>query len=110
MVACSLCGKKGFLVKRCRGFGFFLLTLSFLISFNSAYLYYDYYAEINLKVRKHFANEDEENLLTLVKKNPRVLDNPGLSIQYHMISLLRVSFFHSYSFLPTDSKNSVLRC
>jgi len=97
-------------VKRCRGFGFFLLTLSFLISFNSAYLYYDYYAEINLKVRKHFANEDEENLLTLVKKNPRVLDNPGLSIQYHMISLLRVSFFHSYSFLPTDSKNSVLRC
>lgn len=97
-------------MKRYRGFCFFILALSFLISFNVAYLYYDYYAEFNLKVRKHFSNEDEESLLTLFKKNPRVLYYPGPSIQHHMISLLQVSFFQPYSFLSKDSKNPVLRC
>ncbi len=110
VVACCIHCKKGLTVKRYRGFCFFLLALSFLIPINVAYLYYDQYAEIELQTRKRFSNEDEESLLTLLKKNPPVLYSPGPSIQHHMISLLEVFFFQSNSFLPTDSKNPILRC
>ena len=97
-------------MKRYRGFYFLLLAIAFLIPFNVAYLYYDHYTDIDLQSRKHFSNEDEESLLTLFQKNPRVFYHPGLSIQHHMDSLLQLSFFQSYSFLPEDSKSPVLRC
>ena len=97
-------------MKRLRGYCFFLLAISFLIPLNVGYLYYDHYTDIDLQSRKHFSVEDEESLLTLFQKNPRVFYNPGPAIQHHMISLLEVSFFQSYSFLPEDSKNPVLRC
>ena len=97
-------------MRRYRGFRFFLLALSILISLNVAYLYHAYYEEIDLLVRKHFSEADEENILTFIKKNPRVLDSPGLSIQHQVISLPEVLFFQPYSPLLQDSKTPVLRC
>ena len=95
---------------RYRSFRFFLLALSILISLNLAYLYHAYYEDIDLVVRKHFSDADEENLLTFIKKNPRVLYAPGLSVQYHLISLPEVLFFQPYYPLFQDSKTPVLRC
>jgi len=97
-------------VKRRRGLIYFLLVLSFLIPFNVAYLYFDYYSDVDLMPRKHFSSEDEESLLALFKKSPRVLHNPGLSIQDHVFNFSEVSFFQTFSTLPRDSKNPVLRC
>ena len=97
-------------MKRRGGLIYFLLVLSFLIPFNVAYLYFDYYSDVDLTLRKHFSNEDEESLLALFKKNPRVLHNPGLSIQDHVFTLPEVSFFQICSILPKDSKSPVLRC
>lgn len=97
-------------MKRYRSFYFFALAISFLNPFNMAYLYYDHYSEIDLEIRKHFSTQDKETLLTLLKKNPRILYYAELSIQNHMIFALEVSFFQSYSFLPQDSMNPVLRC
>ncbi len=98
-------------MKRHRRFGFFLLALSILISLNVAYLYNLYYDEVDLLVRKHFSDADEENLLTFIKNNPRALDFPALSVQHHLISFLEAFFFQRNS--PPhlqDSKVSILRC
>lgn len=97
-------------MRRYRGLGFFLLALSILISLNVAYLYHAYYEDIDLLVRKHFSDADEENLLTFIQKNPRLLYSPGLSIQHNVISLPEVFFFQPYSPLLQDSKTPVLRC
>jgi hypothetical protein len=97
-------------MRRYRGFRFFLLALAILISLNVAYLYHAYYEDVDLLVRKHFSAADEENLLTFIKKNPRVLESPGLSIQHHVISLPEVFSFQPYSLLVQDLKTPVLRC
>jgi len=97
-------------MRRYRGLGFFLLALSILISLNVAYLYHTYYEEIDLLVRKHFSDGDEENLLTFINEDPRVLYSAGQLPQHQMVSLLEVFFFQPYYTLPQDSKTSVLRC
>ena len=87
-----------------------LLLLSFLIPLNVAYLYYDYYSEIQLQVRKTFSTEDEESFLILFKKNPRIIHAPAVSLQNHLLSLLEVSFFHPCGIILTHPDNLVLRC
>lgn len=93
-----------------RRFCLFLLFLSFLIPLNVAYLYYDHYSGIELQLRKHFSNEDEESLLSLFKKNPRVIYSPVLSVKDHLLSLLEISFFYSGEVVLTHPTNLVLRC
>lgn len=97
-------------MRRHRGLCFFLLVLSIFISLNVAYLYHFYYEEIDLRVRKHFSDADEENLLTFIQKNPRVFYFAELSVHPLMISLPEVLFFQPDSFLLPDSKTPVLRC
>lgn len=97
-------------MKLFRRFCLFLLLLSFLIPLNVAYLYYDYYSEIELQVRKNFSSENEESLLTLFKKNPRIIYMPAVSEQNHLLSLLEVSFLPPYAITPTHPNNLVLRC
>lgn len=97
-------------MKRYRGFRYFLLALSILISLNVAYLYHAYYEEVDLLVRKHFSDADEETLLTFIKKNPRVFGFTGLSVQICMIFPLEVFFFQPDSPLLPESKTPVLRC
>jgi hypothetical protein len=97
-------------MKRHRGLCFFLLVLSIFISLNVAYLYHAYYGEIDLRVRKHFSDVDEENLLTFIQKNPRVFYSAELSILPLIISLPEVFFFQPDSLLLPDSKTPVLRC
>jgi hypothetical protein len=97
-------------VNRWRGFCFFLLIISLLIPCNTAYLYQAYYEDLDLLARKHFCNEDEENLLAFIKRDPRVLVSPGPSLAHPVISFLQGFFFQPHSALPQDSNNSVLRC
>jgi hypothetical protein len=97
-------------VKLYRHYCLFLLFLSSLIPLNVAYLYYDHYSGIELQLRKHFSNGDEESLLTQFKKNPRVIYSPMLSVKNHLLSLLEISFFHSGEVALTHPKNLVLRC
>jgi len=97
-------------VKLYRRFCLFLLLLSFLIPLNVAYLYYDYYSEIELQVRKSFSSEDEESLLILFKKNPRIIYAAGVSVQNHLLSLLEVSFFPPCGIILIHLNNLVLRC
>lgn len=91
--------------------GIFLLCISFLIPLNVAYLYQDYYQGIDFLARKHFTTEDEEDFLTIVKKNPRILYYPGISVQQALTFLLELSFLQVFSpFLPQNVKSFVLRC
>jgi hypothetical protein len=91
--------------------GIFLLSISFLIPLNVAYLYQGYYEDIDFLPRKHFTAEDKEDLLTVVKKNPRILYYPGLSVQQGLGFLLELSFLQIFSpFPPQNVKNFVLRC
>jgi hypothetical protein len=84
--------------------------MSFLIPLNVAYLYYDYYSEIELQIRKNFSSQDEESLLILFKKNPRIIYLPPASAQNHLLSLLDVSFFSPCGIILTLPTNLVLRC
>jgi hypothetical protein len=84
--------------------------MSFLIPLNVAYLYYDYYSEIELQIRKNFSSQDEESLLILFKKNPRIIYLPVASAQNHLLSLLDVSFFSPCGIILTLPTNLVLRC
>ncbi len=102
--------KKGLGVKLYRHFCLFLLLISFLIPLNVAYLYYDYYSGIELRVRKNFSSEDEESLLILFKKNPRIIYFPVASAQSHLLLLLEVSFFSPCGIILTPPTNLVLRC
>ena len=97
-------------MKRFRAILYLLLAISFFIPLNMAYLYQDYYSEIDLLPRKHMASEEEESLLVFFQKNPRILDSPGLSVQPYVTSILNESFFLLDFFLPQDSKTSILRC
>jgi hypothetical protein len=97
-------------VKRYRALIYFLLAISFFIPLNVAYLYQDYYSEIDLLPRKHVASEEEDSLLVFFQKNPRILDSPGPSVQPYVTSILNECFFLSDLFLPQDSKTAVLRC
>ena len=97
-------------MKRHRGLCFFLLVLSIFISLNLAYLYHAYYEEIDLRVRKHFSDADEENLLTFVQKNPRVFSSAELSVHPLMISLPEVFFLQPDFCVLPYSNSPVLRC
>lgn len=91
--------------------GSFLLLISLLIPLNVGYLYYDYYAEIDFLGRKHFAAEDEEDFLTVVKKNPRLLYYPGLSAQHAVVSALQTLFLPALGPVPSsEASRCVLRC
>jgi hypothetical protein len=88
----------------------FLLLLSFLIPFNVAYLYFDYYSEIELQIRKNFSAEKEESLLILFKKNPRIIDVPAVSSQIQSLSLLEVSLLPPCEIVLSAPNDLVLRC
>lgn len=97
-------------MKLYRRFSFTLLLFSFLIPFNVACLYFDYYSEIELRVRKNFSTQDEESLLVLFKKNPRIIDMPAVSVQNLLLSLFEVSFFSPCGIILAHPQNPVLRC
>jgi hypothetical protein len=97
-------------VKRRRLVGIFLLAVSFLIPWNVAYLYYDYYTEADFLVRKHLSAEEDEGLLSLFKENSRVLIQPGQNLQQHVIPFFQVIFFQPDSLLSVAPKHPVLRC
>jgi hypothetical protein len=93
-----------------RRFGLFLLLISFLIPLNVAYLYFDYYSEVEFQFRKNFSAEKEESLLILFKKNPRIVYAPAASVQNYRPSLLEVSFLPPCGIIPTQPNDVILRC
>lgn len=97
-------------MKLYRRYCLFLLLLSFLIPLNVAYLYFGYYSEIELQVRKNFSSEEKESLLVLFKKNPRLIYVPEASVQNQLLSLLEISFLPLCGIILTPPNNLVLRC
>ncbi len=89
----------------------FLLFISLLIPLNLAYLYHDYYEDLDFLFRKHYAAQDDEDLLTVLKKNPRIVPHPEQSAQHFVTFLLELPFQQVSFLLPTpDIKNLDLRC
>lgn len=97
-------------MKRYRAISFFLAVLAIFTSLNVAYLYHSFYEEADLLVRKHYSQADEENLLTFIKKNPRIPYSPGIAVTHFVVSLPEVPLFRIYSYLGPDPLPAVLRC
>ncbi len=93
-----------------RRYCLFLVFLSSLIPLNVAYFYYDYHSGIELQLRKHFSNQDEEGLLTLFEKNARAIHFSVLSTQNYLLFSLQIPFFYADWVVLTHPKNPVLRC
>jgi hypothetical protein len=77
---------------------------------NVAYLYYDYYSEVEFQFRKNFSAEEDESLLILFKKNPRIIPAPALSLLNHVLSLSEVSLLSPGGMIHIHPNNLVLRC
>jgi hypothetical protein len=91
--------------------GLFLLFVSFLIPLNVAYLYQDYYEDIDFLARKHFTAQDEEDLLTVLKKNPRIFNDPEPSLGHDINLLLDISPLKVFSaFSAQELTTLVIRC
>jgi hypothetical protein len=103
-------GKEFKKMMRRRNLGIFFLAVSLLIPWNVAFIYYNYYTEVDLLVRKHLSEEDDDGLLSLFKENTRVLLPPGERIQQPVFSFLPVISCQFNPFLPADLKQPVLRC
>ena len=97
-------------MKRRRNLGIFLLTLSFLIPWNVGYLYYDYYTDADILVRKHFSAEEEDGILNLLKENFRALIQSGHPLAQHAVSFLQVVFLQPDSIFSAPPRQPVLRC
>ncbi len=97
-------------MRRYRGISLFLAILAIFTSLNVAYLYQSFYEEADLMVRKHYSQADEENLLTFIKKNPRILYSPEIAVFQFVTSLPEVFLFQPCSSDVPDSLPPVLRC
>jgi len=97
-------------LKLYRRYCLFLLVISFLIPLNVAYLYYDYYSEVEFQFRKSFSTEEEESLLILFKKNPRIIPAVAASLQNYVLSLFDISFLPPCGIILSHPNNLVLRC
>jgi hypothetical protein len=97
-------------MKRYRAISLFLAVLAIFTSLNIAYLYHSFYEDADLLVRKHYSEAEEENLLTFVMKNPRILYSPGMAVNHFVSSLPEFFISQSYSYLGPDPLPAILRC
>jgi hypothetical protein len=109
-ISASVVFKKIITMKRSHA-SLFLLLISCLIPLNLAYLYQDFYEDIDFLPRKHFTVQDEENFVTVLKKNPRAFNGPVPSADHSIMFLPEISLLQVFSVLfPQKLKPFVLRC
>ena len=89
---------------------FLILAIALSVPFHIAYLYFDYYGDLNFHYRKYYTAIDEENLLTYLRDNPRALYHPPVSFQEILLPFLEAAPLDSHSVFVPDSKEPVLRC
>jgi len=88
----------------------FLLAIAFVLPFGIAFLYYDFYDDSDLVCQTQISVTDNGDLLSFLKKSPKVLVAVDELLQFASINLFETAFFLSINPVSTIQTSSVLRC
>ncbi len=97
-------------MKQLRKHPLFLLAIALALPLGVAFLYYDFYDDNDLVCRKQISMADNEDLLSFLRKNPRIFvvaDDPFQSVG---INLFDTKSFLSVISASAAQTSSVLRC
>jgi hypothetical protein len=97
-------------MKRFRRHPLFLLAIALALPLGVAFLYYDFYDDNDIVCRKQFSMADNGDLLSFLRKNPRVFvvaDDPFQSTEINLIYTKSSLYIIAAS---ATRMNSVLRC
>lgn len=97
-------------MRRLRKYPLPLVIIAFCIPFAVAILYFNFYDESDFISYKRFVKADECDLLSFLRKNPRIViaaENLSLS-SGEVLGMIR--FFHYLTPAIPSQKNLVLRC
>ncbi len=97
-------------MKRLRKYPLFLLAIALALPLSVAFLYYDFYDDNDLVCRKQISVADNEDLLSFLRKNPRVFVAADEPFQFAVINLFETKSFHSINPSSATQTSSVLRC
>jgi hypothetical protein len=97
-------------MKRLRKHPRFLLVLALTLPLVVALLYYQFYDENDLVVGKYYTKAEESDLLTFLRKNPKVFIAADGLFQSADVILFEIKSFHHTKPASTSQTSSVLRC
>jgi hypothetical protein len=97
-------------MKRFRKHPLFLLAIALALPLGVAFLYYDFYEDNDLVCLKQISMADNEDLLSFLRKNPRVFVTVYAPLQSAGINLFEANSFLSIDPASIAQTISVLRC
>ncbi|HQL90119.1 MAG TPA: hypothetical protein PLQ15_05915 [Syntrophales bacterium] len=97
-------------MKRLRRHPYFLLAIAMTLPLGIAFLYYDFYDDGDLVCHKQISMADNGDLLSFLRKNPRVFVAADELLQLSGIRLSETKPFHPIHPVSAIETISVLRC
>lgn len=97
-------------MKRLRKHPLFLLAIALALPLGVAFLYYDFYDDNDLVCRKQISMADNGDLLSFLRKNPRIFVVADDAVQAVGISLFNTKSFLSFIPASAAQASTVLRC
>jgi hypothetical protein len=97
-------------MKRLRRHRLYLLAIALVLPLGVAFLYYDFYDDNDLVCLKQISMADNEDLLSFLRKNPKVLVAADGPFQSAGMNLFETTSFHPVHPASTTQMSSVLRC
>lgn len=97
-------------MKRLRKHPLFLLAIALALPLGVAFLYYDFYDDNDLVCRKQISMADNGDLLSFLRKNPRIFVVANDPFQSVGISLFNTRSFLSFIPASAAQASTVLRC
>lgn len=87
-----------------------LLAIGLALPLGIAFLYYDFYDDNVLVDSKQISMADDGDLLSFLKKNPRVFVSVDKPFEMPGINFFEKKSFHYFDPASSPQKSSVLRC
>ncbi len=97
-------------MKSLRKHPLFLMVIALALPLGVAFLYYDFYDGNDLVCHKQISIADNEDLLSFLRKNPRVFVSADQPLPSADVSPCEFIPFLSASPVPAAQTGSVLRC
>lgn len=97
-------------MKRLRTHPLFLLVIALLLPLGISLLFYDFHSDNNLVSRKQISTADDWDLLSFLRKNPRIFVAADIPFLAAGMNLPGIKAFHYINPDSTAWTGSVLRC
>ena len=88
----------------------FLMAIALALPLGVAFLYYDFYDDNDLVCHTQISMADNGDLLSFLRKNPKVFVAVDELLQFASIDLFETKSFYSTNSTSAIQTSSVLRC